>query len=495
VSADGGEALATAPVTVQDGGLTPVAPVVPTSATATVTGPDEVTVTWTPAADDNADGYVVRLDDSYAFRYAAIGSGNSTTITGIDLVQPQTFSVRAANAYGQSPATVTGPVGGTSPWSTSTRVNDDSTATSQVSPEIALGPDGAAIAVWQDYRASPPSNLFGQIDIYASRRDPATGAWAANARVNDVTTGEQYKPSIAVDANNNAYAVWVDGRNGRSDIYFAKRSAATGLWGANVRVNTATSFNTQDAPAIAVSPSGDAIALWYRVANNKLNIWSARLPAGGTTWGPEIRVTSNQSAQKQAPSVTFGPNGTAYVVWMQPATGDADIWFASLASGSSTWSTNTKASDDPGTAFQSSPDIAVDGAGNVFVAWTDRRVSPYQLRVRKRTSAGVWGTSALVAADGGNAPSIAVRADGWAYLVWHDGDQLTEYPRLWGAGYDPAAGTWTTPDRIDANGPDHGAKNGGVALDAASVVVVWSNGLGVPSGENNDDILARVRAP
>jgi hypothetical protein len=236
-------------------------------------------------------------------------------------------------------------------WGPITRVNDDGTTTSQVAPDIAVGPSGAAIAVWQDYRASPAASPFSQIDVVSSRWDPGSGVWAATTRINDVTTGQQYKASVAVDGSDNAYAVWVDRRSGRSDIYASKRAASTGTWNANVRVNSTTKFDTQDYPAIAVTASGDAIALWYREANHKSNIWAARLPAGGSTWGPEIRVTSNQTTQKQGPRVSVGPNGTAYAVWMDPAVGNADIWYSTLAAGSSTWSTNTKISDDPGSAL------------------------------------------------------------------------------------------------------------------------------------------------
>jgi hypothetical protein len=377
-------------------------------------------------------------------------------------------------------------------WAPVSRVNDDSTVTSQVGPDVALGPSGSAIAVWQDYRASPPSNPFGEIDIFASRRDVTTGTWAANVRVNDVATGQQYKPAVAIDAGDNAYAVWVDRRVGRADVYFSKRSASTGLWSSNVRVNTTMRFDTQDQPTIAVSPNGDALALWTRTDKNKLNVWSARLPAGGTTWGPEIRVTSNQTTGKQGPKVTFGPTGTAYAVWMDPAVGNADIWYATLPAGSSTWSTNTRISDDPSTAFQGLTDIGVDGSDNVMVAWTDRRATPYQLRVRGLPAGGSWGASSIVAADGGNSPSIAVLADGSAFLAWHDGDASTTYPILWGASFDPGAGSWSTPERIDTNGSDHGARSAATALDASRIVVVWSNGLSVPSGANDDDILARV---
>lgn len=373
-------------------------------------------------------------------------------------------------------------------WSPAVRVNDDSTTTLQVYPEVGLSSNGSAVAVWQDYRNTP------SIDVYASRRDPASGAWSPNTRVNDVATGDQYKPAVAMDGNGNAYAVWVDTRNGRSDIYFSKRSASTGAWGANVRVNSVTSFNSQDSPAIAVAPGGDAVAVWYRVVNNKLNVWSARLAAGASTWGAEIRVTSDQALQKQAPAVTFGPDGAAYAVWMQPATGNADIYFSSLASGSSTWTTNMKVSDDPGTAFQSAPDVAVDGSGKVFVTWTDRRATPYQLRVRIR-SGGAWQASTVVASDGGEVPSIAARSDGRVYVAWHSGDLLTAYPVLRGSMYIPASGTWATPERIDANDAMHGARNPSVVLDGTRLLVLWDNALSVPSGENNNDIYARQRTP
>jgi RHS repeat-associated protein len=437
----------------------------------------------------NADASVASYGyDNTARLTDILQTTGATAITQHSYVLDPLGNVMGLSEY------VQGITQGAATWSLSAKVNDDSTTTSQVAPDVATGPNAASIAAWQDYRASPPNDPFSQIDIYASRWDPATQAWGSNVRVNDVATGQQYKPSVAIDATNNAYAAWVDWRNGRADIYFSKRSASTGLWSANVRINSATSFNSQDQPTIAVAPNGDAIALWYRSANNKLNIWSARLSAGSTIWGPEIRVTSNQTTQKQGAKVAVGSTGTSYAVWMDPAVGNADIWYATLPSGSSTWTTNTKISDDPGTAFQGPADIGVDGAGNVLVSWTDRRTTPYQLRVRRLPAGGSWTPSVIVATDGGNSPSIAVRADGRAYIAWHDGDFSTLYPKAWGSSYDPAAGSWSTPERIDSNGSDHGAAAPAAAIDATRIMVVWKNALNVPSGNNDDDIVSRFRS-
>lgn len=145
-----------------------------------------------------------------------------------------------------------------STWTPSIRVNDDTGTTDQTKPAIAIGSDGTAHAVWRDTRS-------GNSDIYYARRDPATGAWSANERVNDVTTGEQFEPSVAVDDAGNVYAIWTDQRvSDDRNIYFSKRSAATGTWSASVRVNDDPTSKKpeQRMPAIAVSGGGMAVAAW-----------------------------------------------------------------------------------------------------------------------------------------------------------------------------------------------------------------------------------------
>lgn len=92
-----------------------------------------------------------------------------------------------------------------------------------------------------------------------------------------------------MDGANNAYAVWQDQRNGNktpdNDIYFSKRSAATGTWSANVRVNNDTQgAPAQSTPRIAVKADGSAVAVWVDMRSNQWNIYSARLVAGGTTF-------------------------------------------------------------------------------------------------------------------------------------------------------------------------------------------------------------------
>ena len=385
-------------------------------------------------------------------------------------------------------------VEGTTPppivWSASGRVNDDAGTTQQDRAAIALGPDGATYLVWDDFRSG------SHADIYFARRDPASGAWSANQKVNnDTTTRTQWNAAIAVDGSNNAYAAWQDDRNGRNtpdtDIYFSKRSAATGTWSSNLRVNDDTKAATQRNPRVAVKGDGAANAVWVDFRSSQWNIYSSRLAAGGSTWAANIRVTDNTSSRKESPDVATAPNGTAYAVWEDDRSGNWDVWYATLAPGASAWSVNRKLSDDPGTAAQYSARIGIDAAGNAIVVWLDDRAATTQIRMsRLPAGSSTWDASRVIS-DAAAVPvalALAIRSDGNAFAAWQDG-RSTSYD-LWGADYTSAAGTWSTPARIDDDPGSAAQLRPAVALNTAEVALAWRD-----DRTGNADTRSRRRAP
>jgi alpha-tubulin suppressor-like RCC1 family protein/Mg-chelatase subunit ChlD len=112
VADDGRSAIATADVSVDSVGLANLLPLPPTAATASISGPNQVTVSWTPASSDRADGYKVALADGTVVGFAEATDPHSIVIPDVDLSQAVAFQVRAANAYGSSTAVQTLPVGG-----------------------------------------------------------------------------------------------------------------------------------------------------------------------------------------------------------------------------------------------------------------------------------------------------------------------------------------------------------------------------------------------
>jgi len=306
------------------------------------------------------------------------------------------------------------------PWGADVRVPDDLTGTPQLEPSIAVDPNGNAYAVWHDYRSGT------HYDIYFSYR-PAGGGWQTNDRVDDDGTGRDQKhPSIAVDPNGNAYAVWHDYRSGTDwDIYFSYR-AAGGDWQTNAQVNDDAGTADQLDPSIAVDPSGNAYAVWHdNRSGTDYDIYFSYRPAGGD-WQPNVRVDDDAGTADQfVPSIAVDPNGNAYAVWHDHRDGDTNIYFSYRPAGGD-WQTNVRVDDDGTGREQKYPSIAVDPCGTAYAVWQDYRNVDPNIYFSYRPAGGDWQPNVRVNDDGTGGEryyaSIAVDPSGNAYAVWHDWD-------------------------------------------------------------------------
>jgi RHS repeat-associated protein len=376
-------------------------------------------------------------------------------------------------------------------WAASVKVNDDAGTAAQDHPAIALGADGAHYLLWDDQR-----NGATDSDIYFSRRDPATGAWSANVKVNsDATTRNQVNPAISLDAANNAYAVWEDSRDGASNkidtnIYSRKRTAA-GVWDTtDAKVNDDTTGNpVQRNPRIAGTAVGAQTAVWVDFRASQLNIYSAARPAGGSWTPPNKRVTDNTSSTvaKDFPDVAVGSDGTAYAAWQDSRNGNPDIYFAKLPPGGGAWTANVKVSDDPGTASQHHPRVGVDASGNLTVVWLDDRTTPSTVRMSRQASgSATWGASTLVSDAAARPLSLAlsVRADGKAYAAWHDNRGAST--DVYGSEYDPWLNTWTTSTLVSDDPGSAAQQSPAVAYGVSELAAAWRD-----DRSGNADIRAR----
>jgi len=357
----------------------------------------------------------------------------------------------------------------------SVKVNTDTGTTVQDHPAIALGADAASYLIWDDAR-------LGNADIEFARRDPVTGAWSANVKVNtDTQTRIQQNPAIALDSSNNAYAVWQDERNGagKADIYYAKRTASNGTWlTPNLKVSDDPAGGggaVQRNPRIAGTAAGTETAVWVDLRSSQTNIYSSTLASGGSTWAANKKVTDNTAALKDNPDVIVGSDGTSYAVWQDSRNANPDIYFSKLTSGGSTWSANVKVSDDPGTAAQTAPRIGIDSAGNLTVIWLDARTSPPQVRVSRQTAGSNTWSASTVLSDAAARPNgtlaIAERSDGNAWVAWSD--TRASSTDIWGAQYSAGPGTWSTSQLLSDDPGAAAQSNPTVAYSTAELASAW----------------------
>jgi hypothetical protein len=230
------------------------------------------------------------------------------------------------------------------------------------SPRIALDPQGGATAVWQE--------------AYSGAAESATrssgGIWSAPVTLS-VTGVRADWPQVAVDSQGNATAVWAAracncrriGIQGRR-IQTATRPAG-GTWSAPVSISKAGRRLVQD-PQIAVSPQGEATAIWQRSNGSSLAVQGATRPAGGV-WSRPVDITTGLGRGGQKLQLGVDSWGNATAIWEGYDTRPGPNFAIQAAKHppGGTWSRPTDISRWTNTLGE--PQLAVDPQGRSTAIW------------------------------------------------------------------------------------------------------------------------------
>ncbi len=294
-----------------------------------------------------------------------------------------------------------------------TQVETDNAADAS-DPQIAFDANGNALVVWTRY----------QNKIWAVRR-PAGGAWEHEVQIepaNGATVAS--KPQIAVNASGNALAVWVESDlNGQ--YVMANRYTAGSGW-ATAGMISANVYETR-AAQVAIDANGNGLAVWEQYDDKTVvDILSSRFTPG-TGWRTARSITTDKAHDAKAPQLAFDAKGNALAVWAGTLSSGA-IWSTRFAVGASDWDAATPIGAPNAFATLDTPQIAFDGSGTAYAVWAQYISGQYKGThiVSSRLSAGgTWTDPELIEPDDfGNAsvPQIAVDANGNATAVWHQSD-------------------------------------------------------------------------
>jgi hypothetical protein len=150
----------------------------------------------------------------------------------------------------------------------------------------------------------------------------------------------------------------------------------------NVRVNDIT-LGPSDAhqmdPDMVIDSMGNIYLTWtdFRESANG-DIYFAKSTDGGNTFLSEIKVNDDGvDAIQTSPSIAVDSPGKIYITWIDDRDNiSGDLYFSRSIDGGNTFSINKKINDDPDNPFnarQDLPSIAVDNSGRIFIVWSDNR--------------------------------------------------------------------------------------------------------------------------
>ena len=368
------------------------------------------------------------------------------------------------------------PAGG---WGAATLIETDN-AGDAFAPQIAVGANGNAMAVWQQSDGT-------RTNIWANRftLSAGGGSWGKATLIESNDAGNADKPQIAVDVNGNAMAIWRQNDGTNTNILGNRFTPARGggSWGATTLVGSASAGDA-DTPQIAFDANGNAMAVWTQVDLTSYyfsDMWASRFTAsaGGGSWGTATLIAPNNMGNAINPQIAIDVNGNALVVWVQFYGFSRDIWSNRFSSAGGSWGTATLIETaNTGNALE--PQIAVDATGNALAVWTQSDGTRYNIWANRFTVAagggGSWGAATLIQSDtvrDAGEPQIAFDSSGNAMAVWAQSDGLRD--TIWASRFAAAyGGSWGAPSLIESNitAP---AKTPQIALDTnGNAMAIWA---------------------
>ena len=250
-----------------------------------------------------------------------------------------------------------------STWTPTEVVSTESTISSMY-PTIAVDCAGNVHVAWHDY-----TNY-----IFYKRWDVVSSTWTNTEMVSTESTGDSYFPTIAVDCAGNVHVAWSG-----LGIFYKRWDAVSSTW-TNTEVVSTESTSGSLYPTIAVDGAGNVHTAWddttnYGGVGGDADIFYKRWDAVSSTWTNTEVVSAESTSPSQLPTIAVDGAGNVHMAWNDNTNydnsgTDLDIFYKRWDAVSSTW-TNTEVVSTESTGTSKFPTIAVDGVGNVQVAWDD----------------------------------------------------------------------------------------------------------------------------
>jgi len=330
-------------------------------------------------------------------------------------------------------------------WTPDHQLTTSGAASTSFSNAWSVAASGSTVhAVWVDMRD-------GNTEVYYKRSSDRGQNWGSDIRLT-FNSGQSWNPSVACQGNV-IHVVWSDTRSGNLDVFY-KRSADGGFtWGPDVRLTSDLTWSWY--PSLAVHDSSV-----YMVALSG-GLICRRSADCGLTW-QGVTTLSTDAYLTPGPSVAASEDGV-YVVWVSSRDGNEEIYFKRSTSRGTTWGPDARVTFDTHTS--SDPSIAVSGTC-VHAVWSDDRTGDgSEVYYRQSMDGGEsWGaeTRLTTSPDWSTRPSVAASGSN-VHVVWQDartGDfdiiyrRSTDGGAVWGPDFtltnDPASSYYPSVAQSDS---------------------------------------------
>lgn len=352
------------------------------------------------------------------------------------------------------------------PWSPPTELS--AAGQDAFDPQVAIGADGTAVAVWRwwdgtDYR------------VQATTR-PATGSWSSPLTLSGAGA-DAWDPQVIVGKKGAAVAVWGRSAGSVSQVQASAR-ATKGSWSSPATLSTGVG-DARD-PQVAVGSNGTTVAVWSRSDGSNYRAQASTRGTAGS-WSSPVSI-SGAGADAEDPQVAVGSDGSATAVW-RGSDGSNERINTAARSSEGTWS--APASLSPAGRDAHDPQVAVDPVGTTTAVWARWDGSSDRVQAASRVRSGAWSApqTLSMSRQDANTPQVAAGSDGRATALWHQSDGFSEHVL---AAVRKPDGSWSVPTEV-AGGFFASADRPAIASGSdGTVAAVWERRV------DSDDLVQGV---
>ena len=281
-------------------------------------------------------------------------------------------------------------------------------------PRVAIGTDGAAVAVWQQHDGI-------RWNIGSARCTPA-GSWGVPELIENDDVSDALEARVVLDGLGHAVATWSQTDAFRFNLWANVHTPGVG-WGGALKIEGEDLGNAGE-PALAADGAGRVAVVWSQFDGTRYNIRANRHDAW-TGWAGDLTIETEDTASARHPRVAMDGAGNAFAVWEQ-FNGIRDSIRANRMSPAGAWGASQLIeNDDTGSAWL--PQVGADGAGNALAVWQQHDGFRWNI-LSNRFVAGVgWGVPQSAESYGfANAedPRLAVDGAGRAVAAWRQFDGI-----------------------------------------------------------------------
>ncbi len=205
--------------------------------------------------------------------------------------------------------------------------------------------------------------------------------------------------SIVVDNLGNVTAAWLENNTGGTVVEASYYSINSNSWSTPTIIDQYNGGVSQ--PQLIVDKSGNVTAVWFEYLGGSYLVEAARF--NGTNWTTVILDNGIQSPNAYiytSPQMVVDGSGNVTVVWFEQQGSNYAVQAARFSGGA--WTISPATLDGSNAYIYTSPQMVVDELGNVTVAWIEQQGSNYVVEAA-RFSGGAW-TSAVILNNGIQTP-------------------------------------------------------------------------------------------